>query len=94
MSAERTEPITRGMIGAVYVALLLLLGLTAWASHWPTGRWSLPIALAIATLKLALIFTYFMRLRHSGGLVRIFALAGFFWLSIASVLTFADYLTR
>ncbi len=36
---------------------------------------------------------FFMQLRYQRGLVRIFALAGFFWLAIAGVLTFADYLT-
>ena len=41
-----------------------------------------------------MILIYFMQLRYQRGLVRIFAFAGFFWVGIAGVLTFADYLTR
>ena len=43
---------------------------------------------------LALIFAYFMQLRWHRGLIWVFAGAGFFWLGIAGVLTFSDYLTR
>jgi hypothetical protein len=35
-----------------------------------------------------------MRLRHQPGLVRIFAVAGLFWLAILVVLTLSDFLTR
>ncbi len=85
---------TRATLVRVYLGLLALLALTAFAARWPTGAWSLPVALAIATAKLALIFYYFMQLRQHRGFVRIFACAGFFWLALAATLTFADYLTR
>ena len=78
----------------VYFALLALLALTAIAAQMPTGVWALLIALAIATAKLLLIFAFFMRLREHRGLPWLFAAAGFFWLGIALVLTFSDYLTR
>jgi caa(3)-type oxidase subunit IV len=45
-------------------------------------------------VKLALIFYYFMQLRQHRGFVRVFAIAGFFWLGLAMTLTFSDYLTR
>ncbi len=78
----------------VYLALLALLGLTATATLLPPGPWSTPIALVIATAKAALIFIWFMRLRERPGLVRCFAVAGFFWLAILMGLTFADFFTR
>ena len=78
----------------VYVALLALLGLTATATLLPPGPWSTPVALAIAAGKAMLIFIYFMRLRERPGLVRVFALAGFFWLAILMGLTVADFFTR
>jgi cytochrome c oxidase subunit 4 len=37
---------------------------------------------------------FFMHLRHSGGLVRIAVLAGFFWLALLIALTMSDYRTR
>lgn len=78
----------------VYLALLAFLALTATATLLPAGPWTTPIALAIATGKATLIFIYFMRLREGSGLVRLFALAGFFWLAILMGLTVADFLTR
>jgi cytochrome c oxidase subunit 4 len=78
----------------VYVILMALLALTAAIARLPTGAWSLPAALAIATAKLLLIFSCFMHLRIHRGLTRIFAAAGFFWFGLLIVLAFSDYLTR
>jgi cytochrome c oxidase subunit 4 len=77
-----------------YAALMALLVLTALASAAPLGPWQAPVALTIAAAKMALVFLFFMQLRYQRGLVRIFAVAGFFWLAIIGVLTFGDYLTR
>ena len=92
--AIKTEPATRATLIRVYLGLLTLLTLTALATRLPAGPWSLPIALTIATAKLGLIFYYFMNLRQHRGMVWIFAAGGFFWLAVAQVLTFADYLSR
>ena len=78
----------------VYLALLGLLTLTAVAARLPGGSWSLPFALLVATAKLMLIFWVFMRLREHRGLVRVFAVAGFFWLGLLGLLASSDYLTR
>jgi cytochrome c oxidase subunit 4 len=77
-----------------FAALIALLVLTAGATALPTGWWSTPLSLLIAFAKAVLIFTVFMRLRTQGPLVRVFALAGFFFLTILLVLTAADFLTR
>lgn len=89
-----TDAPTRSTLFRAYFALLGLLVLTAAATRLPPGPWALPLSLAIATAKLLVIFIYFMQLRYQRGLVRIFAIAGFFWLGIAGTLIFADYLTR
>jgi len=83
-----------GRVVRVYLALLVLLGLTAAAARLPAGAWSTPVSLVFATAKAALIFIWFMRLREQSGLVRLFALAGFFWLAILLGLTFAEVFTR
>lgn len=79
---------------AVFVALLILLSLSAASSRLLTGKTGATVALLFAAAKMTLIFVYFMRLRYQSGLVRLFAMAGFFWLSLIGLLTFADYLTR
>ena len=89
-----TNALSLPRLGLVYLALLALLGLTATATLLPPGPWSTPIALGVATAKGALIYFYFMRLRERPGLIRLFALAGFFWLAILMALTFADFFTR
>ncbi len=85
---------TRSSILGTYGALMVLLVLTALATKLPAGPWATATSLTIAFAKLALIFLFFMQLRYQRGLVRIFAIAGFFWLAIGGVLTFSDYLTR
>jgi cytochrome c oxidase subunit 4 len=78
----------------VFFALLALLALSATSSFFTNGATGTGLALIFAAAKTSLIFTYFMRLRYQSGLVRIFAFAGFFWLGLIGVFTFADYLTR
>jgi cytochrome c oxidase subunit 4 len=93
MSAPPKELSVSALVG-VYAVLLGLLVLTALAARLPAGPWNLPLALLIAFAKTGLIFFTFMRLRHYRGLVRVFAVGGFFWLAIILALTFADYATR
>ena len=84
---------TLGTLVRVFAGLLSLLALAALATLVPEP-WSLPFSLAISTIQLTLIFTYFMQLCRQDGMVRVFAVAGFFWLAMGGVLTLADYLTR
>ncbi len=90
---KNTSP-TRSVLVVNYGALMVLLGLTAGAAEVKLGAWQMPVALLIAAVKTALVFLVFMQLRYQRGLVRVFAVAGFFWLAIIGVLTFTDYLTR
>jgi cytochrome c oxidase subunit IV len=90
-----TRAPTRAVLVGSFVALLLLLTASAAAALAPLPPvWKLFVALGVAALKCLLIFTVFMQLKYQRGLVRAFALAGFFWLAIIMTLTFADYLTR
>jgi cytochrome c oxidase subunit 4 len=78
----------------VFVTLMILLSLSAVSSRLLTGKAGATVALLFAVAKTTLIFVYFMRLRYQSGLVRLFAMAGFFWLGLIGLFTFADYLTR
>ena len=86
---------TKSVLIIAYVALLLLLAASAGGAFLPMGAVAKTVlALSVAVAKALIIFLIFMQLRYQNGLIRVFALAGFFWLAISALLTFADYLTR
>lgn len=92
--SETPENSSRRPLVLVFVALLFLLALTIGAARLPLGYLATPVALAIAFAKTFLIVSWFMHLRRAGGLLRVFAAGGLFWLGIAITLTLADYAGR
>ncbi len=52
------------VLAAVMVALLILTWLTVAVAGLSLGQWNLVVALAIATVKGALVVLYFMHLRY------------------------------
>ena len=76
--------------GLVWLALLVLLGLTFGAAHLPLGGLNVLIGLAIAGIKVALVVVIFMGLGRATSLIRLAAAAGVFWLTILFVLTLTD----
>jgi len=79
--------------GLIWLALLVLLGLTFGAAHIPLGGFNVVIGIAIAGIKVALVVVIFMGLGHSPSLIRLAAAAGVFWLTILFVLTLTDVVT-
>ncbi len=80
---------------AVFVALMALLGATVAVAEVDLGGpWNFVVATVIASVKAVLILLFFMNVRYSTPLARLVAFAGFFWLAIMFVLSFADYWTR
>ena len=79
---------------AVWLALLVLLGLTVAVAYVHLGRLNVVAAMAIAFLKASVIILYFMHVRYASRLTWLFVGAGFFWLALLFVLTFGDYFTR
>jgi cytochrome c oxidase subunit 4 len=78
----------------VFVALLVLLGLTFGADQLRLGVWNTVIAFGIAFAKAALIVAFFMHLHGSPRLIKVAAASGLVWLSIAISLVVADDLSR
>lgn len=78
----------------VFAGLIALLVLTVAAATLDLGAWNVPVALAIAGAKAALVMVYFMHLRTTTWLVRIWSMAGVAWLVILFTLTLSDYFTR
>jgi cytochrome c oxidase subunit 4 len=83
----------------IFVALILLTGLTVVIAFFDLGGGRLHAvnavaAITIAVTKALLVVLYFMHVRYSGRLTWIFVGAGVFWFVIMIVLTLADYLSR
>lgn len=76
------------------IGLMILLGLTLGLSYLNLKGLNTVAGLAIATVKALLVALYFMHIKKSTGLHRVFAAAGVFWLGILMVLSLADYVSR
>ena len=79
---------------AVFVALLLLTGLTVAAAYADLGVLNTIAAVTIAAVKALLVVLWFMHLRYSDHLTWIVASAGLLVLVIMISITLSDYLTR
>jgi cytochrome c oxidase subunit IV len=78
----------------VYLALLALLAATLAVAYIDLRGLNTVLAIAIASLKAVLVILYFMHIRYSSQLTRLYVIAGFVWLMILLGLILADYLTR
>ena len=77
-----------------WLALLVLLALTAGAAWLRLGWINTAIGLAVALVKALLVALVFMRLRRAHGLLRLAALAGVATLALLFILSGTDYATR
>ena len=78
----------------VFIALLVLTGVTTGVAYIDLGRFSFIVALSIAVVKMLLVALFFMHLRHSTMLTRIVVGGGLLWLIILIGLSLSDFLTR
>jgi len=78
----------------VWIALMVLLGLTLTASFLPLGAFKPVANIGIGFAKAVLIFWFFMHLREVSGLVRLAAVAGVLSIVLMIALISSDYLTR
>jgi cytochrome c oxidase subunit IV len=87
------EP-SNGLCALIFIALLVLRGVTVVVGQVELGPWNFFAATAIATIKAVLILLFFMRVSYGTPLLKLMAGAGFFWLALLFGLTLNDYLTR
>jgi cytochrome c oxidase subunit 4 len=78
----------------VFLSLLGLTALTTGVAFIDLGPFNTVAALAIAFSKMLLVLVFFMGLKYTSGLMRIVAVAGFFWLALLIGLTLTDYHSR
>jgi cytochrome c oxidase subunit IV len=79
---------------AIFVALVLLTGLTTTVAFFDLGFANPVVALSIAVLKSSLVVLFFMHMRWSSRLTMIIGGSALFWLGIMFVLLLSDYATR
>jgi cytochrome c oxidase subunit 4 len=78
----------------IWLALLVLLAISAASSFVFTGPINLLVSFGTATLKALLIFWFYMHLKEESGLNRIFALGAVVWLVVLLTLPAVDLFTR
>jgi cytochrome c oxidase subunit IV len=79
---------------SVWLALIVLTGLTTWVAFFDLGFLNNVVALGIAVLKASLVVLFFMGVRHNTPLTKVVVVAGVLWLMILFTLGMSDYLTR
>ena len=78
----------------IYAVLMVLLFVTIGVAYIDLRQVNAVTALVIATTKAVLIILYFMHVKFTGWLTKIFASAAFLWLGILIAFSLSDYLTR
>jgi cytochrome c oxidase subunit 4 len=78
----------------VFLALMVLTGLTVFASTVDLGIWNTPVALLIAVTKAVLVVLFFMHVKYSSRLVSLAVGAAMLWLLLLLAGLIADYVSR
>lgn len=83
-----------GTYVVIFAALLVLTAVTVTAAFIDFGAFNTIIAMAIAILKAVLVLVFFMHLKGSSSLLKLFVIGAFAWLAILLIFTLNDYSTR
>jgi cytochrome c oxidase subunit 4 len=74
----------------VWIALLILTGVTVMAARLHMGAWSMLTNILIATTKASLVLWFFMHLKYEGRLFKVLIFVPIITISIIIGLTFFD----
>lgn len=83
-----------GLYLAVFGALMVLTAITVAVAFLNLGPLNNVVALGIAGVKTTLVVLFFMHVHYASRTTKIFAAAGFFWLSILIIFTVSDMHVR
>ena len=78
----------------VFLALMVLTGVTVFASTVDLGMWNTPVALLIAITKAVLVVLFFMHVKYSSRLVSLAVGAAMLWLLLLIAGVITDYVSR
>ena len=94
MSEEHAHIVPYRTFLYIWLALLILTGITVAVAQYHFGAWNIWIALGIATLKSSLVVAVFMHMKYESPLFKIALLSALTILAIFIGLTFFDVLYR
>ncbi len=86
------KPVARAL--KVWIALLLLLGITVGCSYIPLGAGNTLVNALAALAKAGLVIAFFMHLREAAPVIRLVAIFGAVTLSLLFLLSGLDFITR
>ncbi len=78
----------------IFGALLVGTALTVIFAFINLGNFNIVAALLIAIAKALLVITFFMHVKYSSRLTKLWVAVGFIWLFIMLAITMTDYLSR
>jgi cytochrome c oxidase subunit IV len=78
----------------IFVILIILTFTTVMVSKIELGEYNFIVAITIAVIKAVLVILFFMHVKGSSAMTKLFVGAGFFWMAILLVFILSDYLSR
>lgn len=86
--------VPRSLYYTIFGALIFFTGLTIAMAYVDLGNFNIVVVLLIAGIKASLVILFFMHVKFSNRLTKMFVVIGFSWLLIMMVITMTDYLSR
>jgi cytochrome c oxidase subunit 4 len=78
----------------IFLALIALTITTVGVSKVELGEYNFIVAMTIAVIKGTLVVLFFMHVKQSTSMTKLFVVAGFFWMAILFVFVLSDYFSR
>src|SRR5262249_49554254 len=79
---------------AIFLALLVLTGVTVGVTYIQLHAFNLAVAMAIAITKASLVILFFMHVKYSPKIIKVTVGMSFFFLLIMLMMVMSDYLSR
>ena len=86
--------VTKKTYYAIFSALLVGTALTVVMAFVNLHNFNIIVAMLIAGVKASLVILFFMHVKYTTRLTKLFVSIGFIWLFIMIAITMTDYLTR
>lgn len=78
----------------VWAVLIALTISTVLIAKIDLGEWNFVVAMTIAVIKGTLVVLFFMHVKGSSSMLKLFVAAGFFWMAILFTFVLSDYFSR